>query len=142
MRFFFYGTLMDPEVLDAVIGRRVPQVDRQTAIIEGFRRVFRLDAWYPVLVPARGERISGILVDTLSEKETDRLIAFEGNEYVMCVRSVSGVRTGETSAQLFLPRPGVPTSSEEWTLQKWRLRHRQEYLRRVRCRHDHSRRWR
>jgi len=49
-RFFFYGTLMDPSVRRAVLGRPVERSRLQRAVLPGFRRVFRRGATYPVLV--------------------------------------------------------------------------------------------
>lgn len=129
MRYFFYGTLMDPAVLAAVIDRR-PAGPRRCASIEGYRRVYRAGAAYPVLIPAAGERVSGLLVEGLNERDRRRLDAFEGGDYI--AREVP-VRTdrGEVRARMFVPRPGVPATAVPWSLDEWRRRYRRVYLERV-----------
>ncbi|MBL8659460.1 MAG: gamma-glutamylcyclotransferase [Rhodospirillales bacterium] len=121
---------MDPAVLAAVIGRRPGTDLRRRASIEGYRRVYRDGAAYPVLIPAAGERVSGLLVEGLNDRDRRRLDAFEGGDYV--ARTVP-VRTdrGEVRAWMFVPRPGVPATSAPWSLDDWRRRHRRRYLERV-----------
>ena len=134
MECFFYGTLMDADVLGAVIGRRVPASAVEPAWIEGFRRVYRRGAWYPVLVEAPGGRVDGIVVAGLSDSEAARLVAFEGDEYRLETRTVHAARRGRRTVGVFVPVPGVPATDEDWTPDGFRRRHRAEYLRRVRSR--------
>ena len=82
MRYFFYGTLMDRTVLAAVLGRSLPPAASRPASLDGYRRVFRAGASYPVLVPAAGEVVAGIVVDGLGQGDRRRLEAFEGSDYV------------------------------------------------------------
>lgn len=132
MKYFFYGTLMDTEVLGAVIGRRIPVARRRRAVIDGYRRMYRAGAWYPILVPDADSRVEGVLVSSLTPADAARLTAFEGNEYDLAELSVKPARGDVTLANVFVPSPGVPGSSREWTFQNWRRKHRREYLRRAR----------
>ena len=131
MDCFFYGTLMDEGVLAAVIGRPVSHVRRQDAYVEGYRRVYRLGASYPILVPMYGGRIEGVLASGLRPTDTDRLIAFEGDEYDIVEVAVRAARSGPTGAKMFMAKPGIAGSSKEWTLADWRRRYRKEYLLRL-----------
>lgn len=65
LRYFFYGTLMDRAVLAAVLGR-APAAPPRAAILHGYRRMFRHGASYPVLAPAAGEAVSGVVVEGLA----------------------------------------------------------------------------
>jgi gamma-glutamylcyclotransferase (GGCT)/AIG2-like uncharacterized protein YtfP len=128
-RYFFYGTLMDRRVLAAVIGRPPPPPAR--AILDGYRRVFRQGASYPVLVAMAGETVPGVLVGGLGEGDARRLEAFEGGDYVvrdMPVRLPWGRRVG---ALVFVPAPGVPASAVPWSPEEWTRRHRRRTLQRV-----------
>jgi hypothetical protein len=129
---FFYGTLMDPDVLAAVIGRPASGVRRRRAFVEGYRRFHRLGATYPILVPAPDSRIDGVLALGLRPADTARLIAFEGSDYHLVEVPVRTVWRGPSRAMVFMPRPEVMASLEEWTLVAWTRRHKKEYLRRLR----------
>ncbi len=132
MRYFFYGTLMDTEVLGAVIGRRIPAASRRRAFIHGYQRVYRAGAWYPILVADAESRVEGVLVSALTAADAARLTAFEGDEYDLVEVPVTSARGDVTLANVFIPVPGVPGSSREWTFQEWRRKHRKEYVRRTR----------
>ena len=131
MDCFFYGTLMDDGVLAAVIGRPVSDVGRQDAFVEGYRRVYRLGASYPILVPMPDGRIDGVLASGLRPTDTDRLIAFEGDDYDLVDVPVQAARRGSMRAMMFMAKPSVAGSSEEWTFAEWRRRYRREYLLRL-----------
>jgi gamma-glutamylcyclotransferase (GGCT)/AIG2-like uncharacterized protein YtfP len=129
MRYFFYGTLMDPAVLAAVIGRRGPPPLRQAASLDGYRRVYRACAWYPIIVPADGERVEGIVVTGLRQDDARRLDAFEGDEYVVRALPVDTTRGGRVVARVFMARADVPTATARpWSLEDWRRRYRRDYL--------------
>lgn len=132
LAYFFYGTLMDSEVLRTVIGRRIPPSNRRPAVIGGYRRVYRVGAWYPILIADTESEVEGILVTKLTVADAVRLAIFEGHEYGLAQVPVT-LACGEMSwARVFLPAPGVPGTSREWTLREWRRRHRAEYLHRAR----------
>jgi len=132
---FFYGTLMDGDVLGAVIGRPSSDVRRQRAFIEGYRCFHRLGATYPILVPTLGGRIEGVLALGLSPADTARLIVFEGSDYDLVDVPVKAVRRGPARAMIFMSKPEVMASSEEWTLASWTRRHKHKFLRRIRSTH-------
>jgi gamma-glutamylcyclotransferase (GGCT)/AIG2-like uncharacterized protein YtfP len=129
---FFYGTLMDGDVLGAVIGRPASTVLRQGAFVEGYRRVYRRGASYPILVPMPGGRIDGVLASGLHPADLARLIAFEGSDYDLVKVPVQVVRRGPTKAMIFMAKSEVMGSPEEWTLATWTRRHKARYLHRIR----------
>lgn len=129
--FFFYGTLMDPAVLDAVVGRRVPAAARRPAAVAGYARVCRAGASYPILVPAADGRVEGIVVSGLGARDAARLTAFEGDDYHTAMLDARLRTGGVVAARAFLPRPGVPASPEPWLPDDWRRRHRARYLARL-----------
>lgn len=130
MRYFFYGTLMDRAVLAAVLGRAPPGPSRPGSL-DGYRRVFRQGASYPVLVPAAGESVAGIIMGGLGEGDARRLEDFEGSDYTLRELPVRLGRVRSVGALVFMPRPGVPASSTPWSPEEWRRRHRRRYLQHV-----------
>ena len=134
MRFFFYGTLIDPEVLGAVLGRPVESTRRREAVVEGYGCVYRRGACYPVLVPDAPARTAGTVVSALTSRDVALLRLYEGPDYEIREITVrlSGNRARFVRANVFLPGTGCEASSEIWTLEDWKKRFRQTFVRRVR----------
>jgi gamma-glutamylcyclotransferase (GGCT)/AIG2-like uncharacterized protein YtfP len=130
-RYFFYGTLMDRMVLALVLGHTPPPAAAKPASLDGYRRVFRSGASYPVLVPAPGEVVAGIVVEGLGQGDRRRLEAFEGRDYVLREMAVRVGRGGLAPARVFMPRPRLPVSETPWTPADWRRRYRRQYLQRI-----------
>ena len=63
MRFFFYGTLMDRDVLACVLARPVIAAALKPATLRGWRRCSVRGASYPVVVRDRGQ-LAGAGVDS------------------------------------------------------------------------------
>jgi gamma-glutamylcyclotransferase (GGCT)/AIG2-like uncharacterized protein YtfP len=128
--FFFYGTLMDGDVLAAVAGGVTRRLPRRPAIALGYQRVYRAGASYPVLVAKAGGRVDGVLVSGLAPFAAACLARFEGDEYELAGLPV--VAEGRTVAvSAFLARPWVPASGREWTLAAWRRQHKRAFLSRL-----------
>lgn len=75
---FAYGTLMWPEVFEAVVGRRLPSVP---VVLRGFKRLRVKNACYPAIVRSPDDEVEGVIYRGLSGEEMRRLDAFEGAEY-------------------------------------------------------------
>jgi gamma-glutamylcyclotransferase (GGCT)/AIG2-like uncharacterized protein YtfP len=77
---FVYGTLMDEERLERLVGRRLP---RRPATLEGFTRVLAAHG-YPTIVPQPGSRVEGVLVEGVEATALAALDAYEdvGRLYV------------------------------------------------------------
>ncbi len=131
-RYFFYGTLLDPDVQTTVIGRRLKPRDMTPAIIRNHRRVYVSGAWYPTLVPAEGVDVPGYLVRGLSPRERRWIDHFEDDDYVLTPVPVLSLRNGPTTASVYMPpHPGV-ASEKVWTLDEWRRRFKRRYIMRAR----------
>lgn len=70
---FVYGTLMDPERVQALTGR---QFARVVAMLEGFERI-ESDAGYPYILPKAGASTSGLLLKDLDATSLKRLDEYE-----------------------------------------------------------------
>lgn len=78
MNLFAYGTLMWPDVLEAVTGRRM---EGRKITLSGYKRVRVKDQHYPVILQSEEDSVEGILYLHLTEEEFRCLDAFEGMEY-------------------------------------------------------------
>lgn len=81
MNLFAYGTLMWPQVLEAVTGRRVTG---SPAVLDGYKRLRVIGQPYPVVLVSENDAVDGVLYQNLSAAEFAALDAFEGEEYDRC----------------------------------------------------------
>ena len=133
MRFFFFGTLLDDEVLTLVVGRDIPRADRRMAVLPGYRRAKVDGVSYPIVVPAEGAEVAGMLVSGLAPSEAARLVAYEGADYELVLRQVrAGSR--QRQAHVFVPSPGsrLKPLDEEWKFEAWASEHRAGFVARLR----------
>ncbi|KAI8933227.1 hypothetical protein NX059_009862 [Plenodomus lindquistii] len=75
---FFYGSLMDPEVLQAILS--LPELpSTEPATISGFR----IEMWsiYPILIPCHSGNVKRTVWKLTSEAHFDRLAAYETAAY-------------------------------------------------------------
>ncbi|MEQ8194152.1 MAG: gamma-glutamylcyclotransferase family protein [Rhodospirillales bacterium] len=131
MEFFFYGTLMDDDVLSRVIGRRLPPDLIEEATLRGYQRVYVAKAFYPVLVPDPEGTLDGLVVGGLAPVEVERIFAFEDDGYTAQALSVTGARRGETLAVGFMPGDGMKMTPRIWRYEDWRRRHKRLYMQRI-----------
>ncbi len=119
---------MDEDLLAWVIGRAVPARDRRPARLRRFRRLTRHGATYPVLVPAAGSAVDGVLVSGLRPPEVARLSRFEGAEYRIAAVVVGLADGRQVPARAFMAKPWVKASRAGWSLEAWRRRSRPRFL--------------
>ena len=120
---FIYGTLRDPDILAAVLGREVPLEALQPATAEGFKTVYYPGQVYPALVAAPGEAATGALLQGLSAAELAALDAYEGDEYrrgSLLVRADAG----DVNALTYLPARVIAPDAPAWTLETWTSTHK------------------
>jgi len=128
MRFFFYGTLLDPDVTAIVLGRRLPPSAFEPATLGGFVRRRAAGKGYPILVPQRGGTVSGRVVGGLTAADAARLSAYEGANYRVSVLPVRMQGRLET-VSVFTPNgPGLAPSADEWDLASWQSRHKRPFV--------------
>ena len=120
---FIYGTLRDPDILAAVLGRNVPPAALQPATAQGYRTVYYPGQVYPALVAAPGDSAAGALLQGLSAGELAALDAYEGDEYR---RASLVVQTdiGAGTALAYLPTQAIAPDAPAWTLETWTATHK------------------
>ena len=79
--FFMFGSLMDIDILSAVLGRDVPTGTLKAARAMDFKRLRISGVSYPALVAHPGSVADGVLVDELTPRDVARLADYEGANY-------------------------------------------------------------
>jgi len=127
MRLFAYGTLMLPEVMEVVAGRRFAS---RPAELRGWRRRRLRGAVYPAVVPAAGEVTAGVLFEELDHATLARLDRFEGEPYERrLLRVVPESGTGcEAFVYVLRPARQALLSDEPWDETEFRVRQLARYL--------------
>lgn len=124
---FVYGTLRDPDLLSAVLGRPLRASGAHPARAPGFKAVHYPDRVYPALVRAPGIVAEGLLLIDLSPFERDLLDAFEGAEYRR-EPIATLVEEDLFEADAYLPTVRVPTDAHDWSLSRWQREHKPRVL--------------
>ena len=132
MRFFFYGTLMDPDVCRAVLGDRAEALKVRPALLTGYRRVRASCGDYPVLVRRRGGYVEGLLVDGLDYAALLVVAHFEGKEYEPRRALIIDRNGRRVPAWLFLPNHVRLATNRSWDLSRWRHSGKRLLLRQLR----------
>ena len=130
MRYFFYGTLLDPDVRACILGRWIDRRVLPPARLPGYRRVYIRGRDYPVVVRAAGEAVAGLLAEGLDRHAVRRLAEFESDEYVDAERTVrvDGGRT--VRARVFVAGRLAHPTDTPWTVEVWKRCHKGAFLRR------------
>lgn len=128
MRFFFYGTLLDSDVMALVIGRRLPPGAFAPVSLPGHARRRVQGASYPIAVRDRRDAIHGKVVGGLSARDVERLSAYEGPRYRIASLKVREKGTLSTVA-VFAPREErfQPTSGA-WSLTLWQRHDKRRFI--------------
>lgn len=120
MQWFFYGTLLDPDIRRHVFPHVAEALTLRPAELGGYRRYRCHGASYPVVVPRRGGRVPGLLAEGLDERAVLRVAHFEGAEYQPRQVELRLAGGGRTRAWLFMPLRRSLATRELWTFDRWR----------------------
>lgn len=124
---FVYGTLRDPDILAALLGRPLESLAIRPATAPDHRAVYYPGRVYPALVPAPRAIAEGLLLAPLSSRDLALFDAFEGEEYRRGALTV--LCDGEAvSAQAYLPVQPIGADAPAWTLETWTRLHKPAVL--------------
>lgn len=127
--YFFYGTLMDPEVAREILGRPLTGFNPRAGVLEGYRKLYVAGATYPGLHEIPEGRATGIVVDRITALEVSRLSRYEGKEYRTEVRPIQ-LEDGQTiDAKLFVPGTGIRLTDKPWDYGRWQRTDKKRFLR-------------
>jgi gamma-glutamylcyclotransferase (GGCT)/AIG2-like uncharacterized protein YtfP len=120
---FVYGTLRDPDMLAAVLGRVLGAGEAVVATAPDYRAVYFPKRLYPGLIPARGEAAPGLLLHELSPSDLERLDVYEGREYARHNVRVKAQGTFIVSS-VYLPTIAIAPNAPAWALKDWQRSHK------------------
>ena len=124
---FVYGTLRDPDLLSAVLGRKLRPAGLHVARAPGFRAVPYPGRIYPALIRVPGAAAEGLLLIDLTAFERDLLDAFEGEEYRRAPVATI-VEEDLFEAEAYLPAIKVANEGADWSLAHWQRQHKPHVL--------------
>lgn len=128
MRFFFYGTLIDPDVRRLVLGADAP-ASVEKAWLAGWRRVPMVGRTYPGLVRDPLATVDGVLARGFDEAAKTRLDRYEGDEYELIMVEVETETSRRVAARVYVPRPGsFRRGRGMWDYGDWARRHKRRFL--------------
>ena len=127
-KFFFYGTLLDPDVRRAVIGRAVPNAAILDVSLVGYRVARAQGRSYPILAPALAALAKGILVHGLSDAEAARLFHYEDKGYDPVEVTVADARGRARRGWVFMPGQRLSAMAEDWSYAAWGRRHKRRMM--------------
>ena len=125
---FFFGTLMDLDVLTYLLERPVDVADLRPATIQGFRRARAAGASYPVLVPEPGSQVDGRLLRRATARDIARINHYESGEYRAELRHVVTEDGAETAAWLYLALEHLAAADAHWSLTEWQAEHKAAFF--------------
>ena len=127
MNLFFYGTLLDGQALERVIGVRVASSRLPVATLDGYRRAAIHGTPFPMLVPSPGTKVVGRVLMGVDRASLARLIRYEGPFYDLRRLTVVQANGRRIDASVFMARPGMRASRSDWTLEAWNHNRRRRF---------------
>lgn len=118
MRLFFYGTLMDKDMLGAVLGTPPTHVTQRPATLDGYDLRCAEGYTFPVLFPESKATVTGVCAEGLTGADIERIRYFEDTEYDLRPFDVT-IDNVPTIAHAFCPVGEMSASSDAWDLRTW-----------------------
>lgn len=128
MAYFFFGTLMDREVLATVLDRPIDAGELSRAWLHGYQRVRAANASYPVLVPAPGVVVGGVVFRPKGDRDDVRIRHFEDGEYAERWLNVYLAGGRRLATRVFLALEVLEATDEAWDLASWASAHKAAFL--------------
>mmetsp|Transcript_27564 Transcript_27564/g.38055 ORF Transcript_27564/g.38055 Transcript_27564/m.38055 type:complete len:150 (-) Transcript_27564:190-639(-) len=126
MSVFVYGSLLAPEVLQVLLGRK-PQ--SKTAVLSGYQRFAIKGRPYPAIVKAVDCCVYGQVFDCLTVSERKVFDLFEGDAYNLTPVQVKLEENGETAAaQVYVYVEHTQDLCGEWDYESFRQISLKDYV--------------
>jgi gamma-glutamylcyclotransferase (GGCT)/AIG2-like uncharacterized protein YtfP len=124
---FLYGTLRDPDILTAVLGRVASIHNLVPATAPNCASVYFPNRLYPALVQRTGSAAPGLLLTEATTGDLTALDAFEGDEYRRGPVQVTTLM-GPVVAEVYWPALPIAAAAPDWTLERWVREHKPQVL--------------
>jgi hypothetical protein len=128
MTYFFFGTLMDWDVLATVLDRPVTSAEMIPAWLPDHRRVRAATTSYPLLVPSPGVVVGGVVFRPRDDRDDVRIRHFEGEEYAERWLNVHLAGGRRRAARVFFGVDALQATEEPWDLAVWTSAHKAAFL--------------
>lgn len=123
MRLFFFGTLMDRDLLSVVLSRPADGLHLAHAQVSGFVRRQTAEEAFPILVPQADGQVDGVVAGGIGYGDIDRLLFFEGGEYTLAELVVT-TDHGRSDAHLFASTGRLTATDQPWSFNAWQTLHK------------------
>lgn len=126
-RVFAYGTLEVAELVEALVGRRLPG---EPAVLRGWARRMLRGAHYPGIAPRAGAETPGTLYAGVDAAELAALDRFEGELYERRQLEVETAAGARRRAFVWALRPELRSrlGEEPWDRERFVASHLREWL--------------
>ncbi len=121
--FFFYGSLMDLELLEAVIDRSASHLAFVPGWLTGYVAQTAHGYSFPTLIERKGARVDGLITQGLTDDDIARIAYFEDTEYAPTTVDVTTAEA-DLAAQVFMATATLRSSGEPWSFDHWRQHHK------------------
>jgi Gamma-glutamyl cyclotransferase, AIG2-like len=128
MTYFFFGTLMDRDVLATVLGRLIAREEMAPGWLHDYRRVRAATVSYPLLVRSPGVVVSGVVFHPRDARDDVRIQHFEGEEYAERWLNVHLAGGQRRAARVFFGIEALRPTEEPWDLAAWTSAHKAAFL--------------
>lgn len=128
MRWFFFGSLLDCDVLELVLDRPADTLDRQPATLHGYTRVQVSHESFPALRAQPGAAVQGAVFAGLTEEDARRICFYEGTEFSLETCIVETADAGRVEALVFIFNDLRRLLEHGWELDDWQDQHKTAYL--------------
>lgn len=126
---FAYGTLLIPEIMQAVTGQKLPSID---AVLNGYCRYSIKNKVYPAIIAQPDASVSGRLYSDLDQSILGILDDFEDVIYTRCDCEVKPSRDVIVNAQVYVISDLCRhlLSDKSWSIDEFRASHLGKYIKR------------
>jgi hypothetical protein len=136
MHFFFYGTLLDPDVRRLVLSPCARELRCRPATLAGWTRVQASHGCFPVVRRQPGGRVPGLLAEGVDLPGLYRMAHFEGDGYTLgkvpvFAPSAASGDPARLACHVFLPERRALCLARGWSLEDWQRREKRRFLPRV-----------
>jgi Gamma-glutamyl cyclotransferase, AIG2-like len=121
--YFFYGSLMDRELLEAVIDRDSQHLSFTPGALGGFVAEIAHGYSFPTLVPRVPGSVNGLIAHGLQDADVSRIAYFEDTEYAPVAQGIETDR-GTITASVFMSTQSLRSSGVPWDFSHWRVHHK------------------
>ena len=127
---FFFGTLLDHDMLARVVGRVVEPASLEPALLHGFRRECARGLGYPLLVLDADAAVEGRVLHRARASDIARINHYESGDYHAELHSVVAP-SGNYEAWLYRGLDHLAATGEPWELAIWTAEYKEAFL--LRC---------